>query len=153
MRTPIRCPEASINTVASPLILLPYLDIPYPTDILFNEFAVRYVRGDMSMGGAGFPDTTWKWKAGDITRTALNNLITLGDDLPPAAGQQNDSWRRGSKLVYIRTRTNRYDDWTWQNFSAQMYLPVLTGKDGTPIEQWVDVYTNVSISFAGLVAL
>lgn len=138
----IRCPEASINNAASPLYLLPYINVPYPTDILFNEFAVRYVRGDLSMGSAGFPDTTWKWKAGDITRMALNNLVSMNGGFGGASG-----------LVYIRTRTNRIDANAWQNFSAQMYTPILTGADGSPQEQWVDTYMNVSIRFGGLVAL
>jgi hypothetical protein len=138
----MRCPEFSLNSVASPLIRLPNLNIPYPTDAPFGEFAVRYPRGDLSQGVAGFPTAVWKWTAGDITREALANLIAF-------AG----AYASGSALVYIRTLTNRFDDKLWQNFSAQMYLPDLTGKDGSRVTQWVDAYTNVSIQFAGLVAL
>lgn len=136
----IRCPEASINSAASPLYLLPYVNIPYPSDMVYSEAAVRYVRGDVSQGLAGFPEAWWRWRGGEITREALNNLIAF------------IGWA-GSGLVYIRTRTNRYDDQIYQNFSAQMYLPLLTGQDGQPVEQWVDAYTNVSVRFAGLVVV
>jgi hypothetical protein len=138
----VQCPDFQINKVSSPLILLPYLNIPHPSDAPFSEFAVRYVKGDLSQGVAGFPSVVWKWNAGDITRHALSQLIAF-------AG----AYATGSALVYIRTLTNRFDDKAWQNFSAQMYFPDLTGKDGARVTQWIDAYTNVSIQFAGLVAL
>lgn len=137
-----RCPEASINSLSTPLYLLPYVNVPYPTYAPFNEFGVRYVRGDVSQRGDGFPEAWWKWTAGDITREALNNLVNF-----------MGGWGSASGLVYIRTRTNRNDDKVYQNFSAWMYLPELTGKDGSPVEQWIDAYTNVNVHFAGLVAL
>lgn len=134
------CAEASVGTTSTNLILLPYLGVPVPDDILFEEFAVRYVRGDLSQRGDGFPVALWKWSV--LTRSQLNTLVNM------AGG-----WDAGSGACYIRTRTNQNGQYRWRNFSCSMYLPQLTGTDGKPSLQLVDAFEDVSLHFAGLTLL
>lgn len=136
-RDHIECAETSIGTESSNLILLPNLDIPHPDDLLFGEFAIRYVRGDLSLRGDGFPTAVWKWAA--LERWMVDVLVNMGG-----------GWDAGSGGVYIRTRTNQAGQYRWRNFSCSMYLPRLSGDDGKPSLQMVDAFEDVTILFAGL---
>lgn len=134
-----RCPLHAIGSVSTSLYTLQNLGVPYPNETLFNEFGVRYVRGDLSQRGDGFPSAIWKWLA--LDKAALNTLVNL------AGG-----WSAGSGAIYITTKTNQNGQYAYRNFACSMYLPDLSGADGTPSEQDVDVFNNVGILFAGLVA-
>lgn len=135
----VLCPEHKLGLTQAGMTTLELLGIPYPNHDPFNEFSVRYVRGDLSMRGDGYPEFTWEWVGLDYDQTykLLEYFITLNT---------------ASKRVYVRTRTNRVGTGSrFQDYLATMASPILTGADGDPALQGIMAFSPIKVNFTGAV--
>lgn len=129
------CPEYMIGATLNGLVRLPDLGIPDPFVSTFDPFSLRSQAGDGLIVGRGFPVAGWQWPT--LTFYQANQLAALVPSTDASA------------KVYMRTRKS---DGTFANYYAVLVVPVLTGEDGTPVEQDVAVYTDFKVRFVHLVA-
>lgn len=113
------------------------LGIPMP-DVTSPEYPVYLEAGDGHTKPLGFPFVTWHWDT--ISRAALWRILRLLGSAKSA-------------VVYIRTKTITAAGPTWQTYSGILKAPNLSGQDGTMVGQNVDVFTNVTIRIARLIAI
>lgn len=129
------CSDYQLGATLNGMARLPDLGVPDPYVPTFDKFSVRSQAGDGLIVGRGFPVATWQWPS--LTIDQANRLAAFVPSTDASA------------KVYMRTRK---PDGTFGNYYAVLVVPVLTGEDGTPVEQDVAVYTDFKLRFIHLVS-
>lgn len=131
----------AIGVDANSIVKLRRAEIPPPDQIVMAPTATVYTRGDASRVGDGYRSCQWIWDVISIEK--LNNLLNI-------AGLTDGSH---SASIYVVTdiRDGTTHQPTFKTYQAQMYKPILSGKEGTPIARSPYAYQTVKVTFNKMV--
>jgi hypothetical protein len=133
--------QYKIGATEEELVSLHLLKIPWPDQVIYSAASVYYPRSDMSRVGDGYASVSWIWDV--ISRTALATLLQY------VGGS--------SAVVYIQTDvrdgTIAKPSAAFSKFRCTMWMPILSGEEGTPIARSALGIQTVQIKFVNLVEI
>lgn len=132
--------EYQIRRAADPAMMsLGRLSLPVPDQVVFREYALVYVRADLSRVGDGYSSLTWVYDV--LTRAHINSFVSL---------------LGGANYASVRLRTDTRDGEyagvtaSFKLYDAVMWKPVLSGQEGISIARSDVAFQTVSINFRKL---
>lgn len=131
----------AIGLSSTNLINLRRAAIPVPDQVVMQQAARYYVRGDATRVSDGYRSCQWIW---DVL--AIETLASLMRLVGMAAG---DTYK--NVYIYTDLRDGLAALPEFRTYGAVMYMPVLAGSEGVPIARSPYALQSIKITFNKLV--